>query len=262
MLRNFLTTVYLQDPLEQFDVTGMDKTLSNYISFFTWPETSDQISANISVTLFIILIMNYYGNIKIANNNVILSLFEHIRIFLNNLLNSFFTNNTVQTIKYGVIITSVFMIILLSNFLSLIIPTGETATAHMIINFTLSFICIITMALKYIHQTKLRFFSIFVLQGVPLLILPFLVLIETISILARLVSLAVRLFANMTAGHVLLSLFGFVLLKLISSFNILSIVVIAFFVAILALEFLVSFLQTYVFAVLLSSYLEEFEHHL
>jgi F-type H+-transporting ATPase subunit a len=118
------------------------------------------------------------------------------------------------------------------------------------------------MALRYIYHAKLKFFSVFVLQGVLLSILPFLVLTETISYLARLVSLAVRLFANITAGRVLVSLFGFVLLKLLSSFNLLSLLVIPFFVTILSLEFLVAFLQTYVFTVLLSSYLEEFEQHI
>jgi ATP synthase subunit 6 len=259
---NTLFYFILKDPLEQFEINGLDKKFSNFFSFFTWPETSDQITANITVSLFILFIISYYS-ILINNNKISnLNINNYTKILFSNLLNSFFKNYTIDTIKYGSFITSVFIIILLSNLLSLLIPTGETVTAHIILNFTLSFICIIVMALKYIHQTKLGFFSIFVLEGVPLLILPFLILIETISYLARLISLAVRLFANITAGHVLVSLFGFVLLKLLSIFNLLSLLVIPFFIAILTLEFLVAFLQTYVFNVLLSSYLEEFEHHL
>lgn len=257
-LFNFITK--LQDPLEQFDTSGSDKELSSIYSYFTWPETTDQITGNITVSLFILLIVNYYLNSK--KSVLSLNTTSHIKIFFNGLLNSFFRNTTTDTIKYGILITSIFIIILLTNLLSLIIPTGETMTSHIIINFTISFICIVSMALRYIYHSKLKFFSVFVLQGVPLLILPFLVLIETISYLARLVSLAVRLFANITAGHVLVSLFGFVLLKLLSIFNLLSLLVIPFFVAILSLEFLVAFLQTYVFTVLLSSYLEEFEHHI
>lgn len=252
----------LTDPLEQFDPTGADKKMGTIYSFFTLPENSDQITSNINVSLFILMLIAYY-NINNTNlNKLVLTLSEHIKLFFNNLFNSFFRNTTIDTIKYGIIITSIFTIILLSNLFSLLIPTGETVTSHIIINFTMSFVCIITMALRYIHHTKLKFFSVFVLNGVPLLILPFLVLIETISYLARLISLAVRLFANITAGHVLVSLFGFVLLKLINGLNLLSLLVIPFFVAILTLEFLVAFLQTYVFTVLLSSYLEEFEHHI
>lgn len=262
-MKNFffiLEKIKLFDPLEQFDPSGADKSLASFYSYFTWPETTDQITGNITVSLFIILMLGYYINSK--KSKIILTTTDQIKIFFNSLFNSFFRNTTTDTIKYGILITSIFIIILLTNLLSLIIPTGETATSHIIINFAISFICIITMALRYIYYTKLNFFSVFVLQGVPLLILPFLVLIETISYLARLVSLAVRLFANITAGHVLVSLFGFVLLKLFSIFNLLSLLVIPFFVAILSLEFLVAFLQTYVFTVLLSSYLEEFEHHI
>lgn len=260
-MRNISLNNIMLDPLEQFDPSGADKPLSSLYSFITWPETTDQITGNITVSLFILLLVGYYGN-NIISNNLNLLFTNNTKIFFNNLLNSFFRNNTTDNIKYGIIITSVFISILLTNLLSLIIPTGETMTSHIIINFTISFICIISMALRYVHQAKLKFFSVFVLQGVPLLILPFLVLIETISYLARLVSLAVRLFANITAGHVLVSLFGFVLLKLLSSINLLSLLVIPFFTAILTLEFLVAFLQTYVFTVLLSSYLEEFEHHI
>lgn len=261
MIKNILTNILL-DPLEQFDTSGADKPFSSIFSYLTWPETTDQITANITVSLFILLIIGYYTNTTIKNNNLNLSFTSITKIFFNNLLTSFFRNNTIYNIKYGVIITSVFISILLTNLLSLIIPTGETMTSHIIINFTISFICIISMALRYVHTAKFKFFSVFVLEGVPLLILPFLVLIETISYLARLISLAVRLFANITAGHVLVSLFGFVLLKLLSTLNLLSLLVIPFFTAILTLEFLVAFLQTYVFTVLLSSYLEEFEHHI
>lgn len=257
-IKNFI----MNDPLEQFELNGIDKTNAEVFSFTIWPETSDQISSNLTVSLFILLIVSYYSSLNINNSISKLNIISYSKFLFNTLLNSFFKNFTIDTVKYGVVITSIFIIILLSNLLSLLLPTGETVTAHIIINFALSFICIIVMALKYVHTTKLRFFSIFVLEGVPLLILPFLILIETISYLARLVSLAVRLFANITAGHVLVSLFGFVLLKLLSTFNLLSLLVIPFFVAILTLEFLVAFLQTYVFNVLLSSYLEEFEHHL
>lgn len=255
---NFLKI--LKDPLEQFDTNGIDKPLNSLYSYLSWPETTDQITGNITVSLFILLLIGYYMNNALKNNNITFT--NNIKIFFNNLLTSFFRNNTIDNIKYGIIITSIFISILLTNLLSLLIPTGETMTSHIIINFTISFICIISMALRYIHTAKFKFFSVFVLEGVPLLILPFLVLIETISYLARLISLAVRLFANITAGHVLVSLFGFVLLKLLSSLNLLSFLVIPFFIAILTLEFLVAFLQTYVFTVLLSSYLEEFEHHI
>lgn len=254
------STTLLTDPLEQFDPTGAEKTFSPFFSFTVFNETSDQISANLVVMLFIVLVSSVFT--YNGYTNTIMDLFNFFKDAVESLLNSTFKNNTIDTIKYGIVITTVFTVILLTNFLSLLIPTGETMTSHLIINFTMSFIGILTMALRYIHKTKLNFFSLFILPGVPLLILPFITLIETISYLARFVSLSVRLFANITAGHVLVSLFGFVLLKLLHSLSLLSFLVIPFFVAILTLEFLVAFLQTYVFTVLLASYLEELEHHI
>jgi ATP synthase subunit 6 len=263
MLNNIFLkfNLILNDPLEQFDPTAAEKIFSPFLSFTIFNETSDQISANLSVMCFILLILNTF---TIYNNyeNTVINLFHFFKDSTSNLLNSIFKNNNIDTIKYSIVITTVFTVILLTNFLSLLIPTGETMTSHIIINFTMSFLGILIMALRYIHKSKLNFFSLFILPGVPLLILPFITLIETISYLARFVSLSVRLFANITAGHVLVSLFGFVLLKLLHSLNLLSFLVIPFFLAILTLEFLVAFLQTYVFTVLLASYLEELEHHI
>jgi F-type H+-transporting ATPase subunit a len=253
-------TFILSDPLEQFDPTGAEKAFSPFFSFTIFNETSDQVSANLVVMLFIVLLLSTFTFYQYST--IVIDSFNFFKDAIATLLNSIFKNNTIDTIKYGVVITTVFTVILLTNFLSLLIPTGETMTSHLIINFTMSFVGILTMALRYIHKSKLNFFSLFILPGVPLLILPFITLIETISYLARFVSLSVRLFANITAGHVLVSLFGFVLLKLLHSLSLLSFLVIPFFVAILTLEFLVAFLQTYVFTVLLASYLDELEHHI
>jgi ATP synthase subunit 6 len=258
---NNLSNILLSDPLEQFDPTGAEKIFSPFLSFTIFNETSDQVSANLIVMLFIVLTISTFTTSNSYSNNTINS-FSFFKDSIANLLNSIFKNNTIDTIKYGIVITTVFTVILLTNFLSLLIPTGETMTSHLIINFTMSFLGILIMALRYIHKAKLNFFSLFILPGVPLLILPFITLIETISYLARFVSLSVRLFANITAGHVLVSLFGFVLLKLLNGLSLLSFLVIPFFVAILTLEFLVAFLQTYVFTVLLASYLEELEGHI
>ena len=101
------------------------------------------------------------------------------------------------------------------------------------------------------------FFKIFVPSGIPVFLLPLLVIIEIISFLSRPISLSVRLFANMLAGHTMLKVFGgfVVSLGILGGWLPLS-----FSVALTALEILVAFLQAYVFAVLSCIYLNDALH--
>jgi F-type H+-transporting ATPase subunit a len=107
------------------------------------------------------------------------------------------------------------------------------------------------------------FLKLFVPQGVPVILVPLVVMIEIISFLSRPISLSVRLFANMLAGHITLKVFaGFV--TSLTAFGAVgiagSVLPLAMTVAITALEFLVAFLQAYVFAVLTCMYLNDAIH--
>jgi F-type H+-transporting ATPase subunit a len=114
----------------------------------------------------------------------------------------------------------------------------------------------------------LHFFSLFVPGGVPAWLLPVIVPIEVISFLSRPISLSVRLFANMLAGHTMLKVFATFVVSLGAMGGVFSagaILPLLGIVAVTALEFLVAFLQAYVFAVLTSIYLNDainlHEHH-
>jgi F-type H+-transporting ATPase subunit a len=97
---------------------------------------------------------------------------------------------------------------------------------------------------------------------VPVYILPLVVLIEVISFISRPISLAVRLFANMLAGHIALKIFAYFVAGLLAAgaWGVLSPLPLALAVALTALEFLVAFLQAYVFTILACIYLNDALH--
>jgi F-type H+-transporting ATPase subunit a len=157
---------------------------------------------------------------------------------------------------------SLFMFVLVANLLGLF-PYFFTVTSHIIVTFALALLVIGTVVVYGFAKHGLGFLRTFVPQGVPGILLPLVVFIEVISFLSRPISLSVRLFANMLAGHITLKVFaGFVVS--LSAFGFAgvagAILPLAMTVAITALEILVAFLQAYVFAVLTCMYLNDAVH--
>jgi F-type H+-transporting ATPase subunit a len=157
---------------------------------------------------------------------------------------------------------SLFMFILVANLWGLF-PYFFTVTAHIVITATLSLAVILMVVVYGLWRHKLHFFRLFVPSGVPAVILPFIVVIEVLSFLSRPLSLSIRLFANMLAGHITLEVFaGFVVaLGTFGAVGVLgAILPLAATVALTALEFLVAALQAYVFAILTCLYLNDALH--
>ena len=156
---------------------------------------------------------------------------------------------------YFPFIFSLFMFILFGNLLGLF-PKSFTFTSHIIVNFFISSLIFMTVTVIGIVKHRIRFLRLFFPEGTPLFLAPILVPIELLSYLSRPVSLAVRLFANMVVGHVLLKVIaGFVILM-----GVFGIVPFVGLIAITALEFLVAFIQAYVFAILTCIYLHDALH--
>lgn len=156
---------------------------------------------------------------------------------------------------YFPFIFTLFMFILFANLIGLV-PYTFTVTSHIIVTFALAGVVFVGVTIIALLKHGLKFFSYFVPHGTPLVMMPLLVPIEVISYLARPVTLALRLFANMTAGHTMLKVFaGFVVL--LGAFGVAPMVVI---VALYGLELLVALLQAYVFAILTSLYLHDALH--
>lgn len=156
-------------------------------------------------------------------------------------------------------IFSLFMFILACNIIGLF-PFSYTVTSHLAVTAALAgFIFIMTIVIGF-WRHGLHFFSLFVPPQTPGVLLPLIILIELISFLSRPVTLAVRLFANMTAGHILLKVFaGFVISLGLAGGGLvaLGILPLAMNVALFALELLVAVVQAYVFALLTCVYLND-----
>lgn len=167
-----------------------------------------------------------------------------------------------QGMQFFPLVFSLFMFVLVANLLGLI-PYFFTVTSHIIVTFTLAALVIGTVVVYGFAKHGFGFLKLFVPHGVPGYLLPLVVAIEVISFVSRPVSLSVRLFANMLAGHITLKVFsGFVVsLSALGAVGIAgSVLPLAMAVALTALELLVAFLQAYVFAVLTCMYLNDALH--
>ena len=154
---------------------------------------------------------------------------------------------------YFAFIFSLFMFVLFCNMLGMI-PYSFTVTSHIIVTFVLAAFIFVGVTIIGFMKHGFGYLKLFVPSGVPMLLLPLIVIIEIISYLSRPVSLSVRLFANMMAGHTMMKVFGgfVVSLGIIGGWLPLS-----FSVALTGLEILVAFLQAYVFAILTCIYLND-----
>ncbi len=154
--------------------------------------------------------------------------------------------------KYFPFVFSLFMFILFSNVLGLI-PYAFTSTSHIIVTFSLAGVVFIGVTVIGIIRHKAKFVSLFVPSGVPIFLMPLLIPIEIISYLTRPVSLSLRLFANMMAGHTLLKVFG----GFVVALGLFGVAPLVFIVALYGLELIVAFLQAYVFTILTCLYLND-----
>ncbi|GGB29996.1 ATP synthase subunit a [Tistrella bauzanensis] len=157
--------------------------------------------------------------------------------------------------KYFPFIFTLFMFILFANLVGML-PYSFTTTSHIVVTFAMAlFVWILTTVIGLVkHGT--HFFSFFVPQGVPVWMMPLVVPIEIISYLSRPISLAVRLFANMVAGHTMLK----VLAGFIIALGVAGIAPLVVVVGLTALELFIAALQAYVFAILSCIYLNDALH--
>jgi len=164
--------------------------------------------------------------------------------------------------KYLPLVFSLFMFVLVANMLGMI-PGFFTVTSHIIVTAALALLVISVVIIGGFMRHGIGFLKLFAPSGVPGWLMPILIPIEVISFVSRPISLSVRLFANMLAGHIALKIFaGFVgaLLGAAGIAKLMAPLPLALTTALTALEFLVAFLQAYVFAVLTCVYLSDAVH--
>ncbi|MBI1214254.1 MAG: F0F1 ATP synthase subunit A [Alphaproteobacteria bacterium] len=157
-----------------------------------------------------------------------------------------------ETRKFFPFVFSIFVLVLMGNLLGLV-PYSFAYTSHISVTAALAlFVFFVSIAVGFAYH-GLHFFSTFVPPGLPFLMKIVIVPIEVVSFLSRPFSLAVRLAANMTAGHTMLKIFGGFCISLGIILGVFPMLV---NVALLGLELLVAFIQAYVFAVLTCLYIK------
>lgn len=160
-----------------------------------------------------------------------------------------------EGIEYFPLVFSIFMFVLFGNFLGLI-PYSFTFTGQVVVTFALAIFVFLLVTLVAFIKHGIHFFTFFFPAGAPKVMAPVLIPIEVISYMSRPVSLGIRLFANMMAGHTMMAVFaGFTI-----TLGIFGFLPIAINVAMFALEMIVCALQAYVFTILSCLYLRDAIH--
>ena len=135
-------------------------------------------------------------------------------------------------------------------------PYSFTFTSHIAVTFAMAIVIFVGVTILGFVKHGVHFFAFFLPAGSPMFIAPLLIVIEIISYLSRPISLSVRLFANMLAGHTLLKVFaGFIV-----SLGVFGVVPLAFVIALTGLEFVIAFLQAFVFTILTCLYINDALH--
>ena len=170
-------------------------------------------------------------------------------------------NIITKTHNYSFITTILFSLILILNFLGLV-PYTQTVTAQLFFTLFLATSCVSIIWIHGFVDNKILIFNHFLPSGTPFLLNFFIILIEIISNLSRIISLSVRLYANITSGHILLKIlanFSLVILIVAKVIKIISLVIFSVIFIITFLEILIAFLQAYVFVTLIAIYISELE---
>ncbi|MGF1640852.1 MAG: F0F1 ATP synthase subunit A [Rhodospirillales bacterium] len=238
----------MASPIEQFQITKiLDIRVGTVDASFT-NSSLFMVLAVVGITLFLILGVKERSLVPGRWQ----SLVELAYDFVGNMIRS---NVGREGLKYFPFIFSLFLFVLFGNLLGLL-PYSFTFTSHVAVTFALALTVFIGTTVLGFAKHGLHFFHFFLPKGTPLAIAPLLVSIEVLSYFTRPVSLSLRLFANMTAGHTLLKVFaGFVVVM-----GAAGVVPLVFVIALTGLELLVAFLQAFVFAVLTCIYLNDALH--
>ena len=235
------------NPMHQFNVykIGPEIKINGIDLSFTNASLFMLISA-ISISIFLIL--------GTKDKKIIPGKFQLLSEILYNFISKMISDTAGKKAKpYFPFIFSLFIFVLFCNMVGML-PYSFTVTSHIIVTLAFAMFIFIGVTILGFVIHGFKYLKIFVPSGVPVVLLPIIMVIEIISYLSRPVSLSVRLFANMMAGHTMLKVFGgFVIsLGLVAGWLPLT-----FSVALTGLEILVAFLQAYVFAILTCIYLND-----
>lgn len=245
----------MPDPIHQFEIKrlfpleilGIDATFTNSALFM--------VLATVLTLGFMIFSMSGRALVPTRIQSIVESIYEFVASMVRDTMGE-------EGMKYFPFVFAIFIFILVLNMLGMI-PGAFTVTSHLAVTAALAALVFFTVLVIGFSKNGLGFLKLFVPSGVPIFVLPLVVAIEIISFLSRPISHSVRLFANMLAGHITLKVFGgFVVMLLGAAGATMAIAPLPLLMAtaLTALEFLVAFLQAYVFAMLTCMYLNDALH--
>jgi len=235
-------------PLAQFEIKTLVPLQVGDINISFTNSSAFMVATVLAISLF--LVMGMRRNALIPGRWQ--SMVELSYIFIANLI-----KDTVGSggRPYFPFVFTVFMFVLFGNLFGML-PYAFTFTSHIVVTFTMAMFVFLGVTLIAIMKHRMHFFSFFMPPGVPMYMAPILIPIEIISYLSRPISLSVRLFANMLAGHTLMKVFaGFIF-----TLGVFGIAPWFFIVALTGLEIVIAFLQAYVFTILTCLYLNDALH--
>lgn len=250
-----MKTLFILSPLSQFEVTsliGLNAPILGHLNL-----TLTNLGLYSLFVLFVVVALHYFAN---NDSNLIPSKWSI------SLESSYASLSSMVREQIGAhseiylpFVYSLFFFILIGNLISNV-PYSFAITASGVVSLGLSLTIFIGVTILALSIHGIKFFSFFIPAGTPLALVPLLVLIELISYLARAVSLGVRLFANLVAGHTLLKILSTYLYDLFTGSLIVAIITLVpftIFLALIGLELAVSLIQAFVFTLLVCSYLKD-----
>nr|YP_008816075.1 ATP synthase F0 subunit 6 [Entransia fimbriata]AGZ90282.1 ATP synthase F0 subunit 6 [Entransia fimbriata] len=243
-------------PLEQFSIISFIPINLGALSF-SFTNSSFFMLLTISFVLLLFHLVTKKGGNLVPNRWQ--SIVEMIYELALSLVNEQISGVRSQKHKFFPLIFAIFTFLLFSNLIGMI-PYSFTVTSHFIVTFGLALSIFIGITIVGFQTHGLHFFSFLLPQGVPLVLAPFLVVLELISYCFRALSLGIRLFANMMAGHSLvkiLSGFAWTMLSMGGFFYIAQLAPFLIVFLLTGLELGVAVLQAYVFTILLCIYLND-----
>lgn len=250
----------LLTPLEQFQIISIFST--KLVNFDLSITNVFLINSVILILIYMIIIfssdLSKYNSINsfFLIPNPWQSLIEICYELISNLL---FDNLNEEGEKYFPFVVTIFLFILLNNIIGLV-PYSFTVTSHLVITFSLSCTVFIGVNIIAFNHHKENMLSLFIPANTSFFLALILVPIEFVSYIAKPISLGVRLFINLMAGHTLLKVivgFSWSMLLLENNISFMQIMPLLILIVLMGLELGVALIQAYVFIVLTCIYLND-----
>lgn len=237
------------NPLHQFEIHELASFTIAGKEIFLTNQSLWMIVATLSVMLFFVLGTRKKQLVPGRLQSVVEMSYE----FIENLVKS---TTGPKGLKFAPFIFTLFFFIAANNVWGMI-PGTYTSTSQITITLTLGLGVFALVWIVGFYNHGLKFFKLFAPEGTPMLLMPLIVVLELISFFARPCTLAVRLAANMIAGHILLKVFASFAIMLVSWIAVSAVLPVTVLLGIMTLELMVAFLQAYIFTILTCVYLND-----